>query len=155
MKQSLTVIAFLMLSINFCVAQPVSRNIKTPEYRELQKKLCTGWNTWYNHSFMSHVLLPDGFSINICVARPGLWETGYLRENYKGSKSLPRPEEVKPGLRSDDGSYTSLEVKFKEEVIKVESAIDGEDQLILVTPEKPCKKPADCGRPDCLGNARE
>jgi hypothetical protein len=98
-----------------------------------------GWNTWYNHSFMSHVLLPEGFSINICVARPGLWETGFLRENYKGSKSLPRPEEVKPGLRSDDGSYTSVEVKFKEEVIQVQSAVDGDDQLILVTPDKPSK----------------
>lgn len=139
MRQFLMAIVVAMLSINSCFSQTVSRNIKTPEYRELQKKLCSGWNTWYNHSFMSHVLLPEGFSINICVARPGLWETGYLRENYKGSKSLPRPEEVKPGLRSDDGSYTSLEVKFKEEVIKVESAIDGDDQLILVTPEKPCK----------------
>jgi putative isomerase len=139
MKRFLMFTVVLTLSLNICFAQTVSRNIKTPEYRELQKKLCTGWNTWYTHSFMSHVLLPEGFSINICVARPGLWETGYLRETYKGSKSLPRPEEVKPGLRSDDGSYTSLEVKFKEEVIKVESAIDGEDQLILVTPEKPSK----------------
>lgn len=139
MIRFLTVIAFLILSINGCFSQAVSRNIKTPEYRELQKKLCTGWNTWYNHSFMSHVLLPEGFSINICIARPGLWETGYLRENYKSSRSLPRPEEIKPDLRSDDGSYTSLEVKFKGEVIKVESAVDGDDQLILVTPEKPCK----------------
>jgi hypothetical protein len=88
---------------------------------------------------MSHVLLPEGFSINLCVARPGLWESGYLRENYKGSKSLPRPEDVKLGLRSDDGSYTSMEVKFKDEVIKVQSAVDGDDQLILVSPDKPCK----------------
>ncbi|MEI6680452.1 MAG: trehalase family glycosidase, partial [Mariniphaga sp.] len=139
MKKYLPFIALLMLSINVCFSQTVSRNIKTAEYRALQKKLCTGWNTWYNHSFMSHVLLPEGFSINICVARPGLWETGFLRENYKGSKSLPRPEEVKPGLRSDDGSYTSVEVKFKEEVIQVQSAVDGDDQLILVTPAKPSK----------------
>lgn len=139
MKKYLLFIALLMLNINVCFSQTVSRNIKTAEYLALQKKLCTGWNTWYNHSFMSHVLLPEGFSINICVARPGLWETGFLRENYKGSKSLPRPEEVKPGLRSDDGSYTSVEVKFKEEVIQVQSAVDGDDQLILVTPAKPSR----------------
>lgn len=139
MKKTLMFLIVISLGINVCFSQTVNRNIRTPEYRELQKKLCVGWNTWYNHSFMSHVLLPEGFSINICVARPGLWENGYLRENYKGSKSLPRPEEVKLGLRSDNGSYTSLEMKFKDELIKVQSAVDGDDQLILVTPEKPCK----------------
>jgi hypothetical protein len=139
MKRILIFLMIVSLGISGCFSQTVTRNIRTPEYRELQKKLCTGWNTWYNHSFMSHVLLPEGFSINLCVARPGLWESGYLRENYKGSKSLPRPEDVKLGLRSDDGSYTSMEVKFKDEVIKVQSAVDGDDQLILVSPDKPCK----------------
>jgi hypothetical protein len=139
MKKTLMFLIVVFISINGCYSQTVSRNIRTSEYRELQKKLCTGWNTWYNHSFMSHVLLPEGFSITICVARPGLWENGFLRENYKGSKSLPRPEEMKLGLRSDDGSYTSLDVKFKDEIFKVQSAVDGDDQLILVTPEKPCK----------------
>ncbi len=137
--KSLIISVLFLLSVNLSFSQAINRNIKTAEYRELQNKLCTGWNTWYNHSFMSHVLLPEGFSVNICVARPGLWETGYLRENYKGSRSLPRPEDVKLGLRSDDGSYTSLKVKFKDEVFEVQSSVDGGDQLILITPEAPCR----------------
>ncbi len=139
MKKLGFLFAFIVVFFSVGFSQPVSRAIRTPEYRDLQKRLCKGWNTWYNHSFTSHVLLPEGFSINLCVARPGLWETGFLREMYKSSKSLPRPEEVLPGLRSDDGSYTSVEVKFKDEVLEIQSAVDGDDQLILVTPVKPGK----------------
>jgi hypothetical protein len=138
-KYLLPIPVVFLLSIGIACPQTIHRNIKTPQYQELQKKLCTGWNTWYNNSFMSHVLLPEGFSINLCIARAGLWETGYLRENYKGSKSINRPEDIQPGLRSDNGAYTSLKVRFKDEVVEVQSAIDGEDQLILVTPVKPCK----------------
>ncbi len=129
-------ISSLLLITTNAFSQPVSRDIKTPEYRQLQEKLCKGWNTWYNNSVMSHVLLPEGFSINLCLSRNGQWDQGFIREIFKASKAEKREEQVTLGLRSDDGTYTSLKIKYKDELAEVESATDGSDVLILVSPEK-------------------
>ena len=115
--------------------QSVRRSIRTPEYRALQERLSKGWNTWYNNSLLSWVLLPQGFSINLCLDN---YEDGdYLREVFKASPIQHRPETVVPGLRSDNGSYTSLNVRFRDAEFEVESATEGADELILVTPLKP------------------
>ncbi|MDQ2862979.1 MAG: hypothetical protein M3R50_04870, partial [Bacteroidota bacterium] len=137
MKRPLLVI-YLLLSIGSGInAQTVSRNIRTKEYKALQQKLSTGWNTWYNNSVMSHVLLPEGFSINLCISRPG--SSSYLKEVFKASKFSKRPEEVNLGLRSDDGAYTSLELKYQDETYNVQSASDGTNEFILVTPKQQSK----------------
>lgn len=130
---NLIVFALLCVTLS-AYTQPVERKIITAEYKAVQRKLATGWNTWYNNSMLSHVLLPEGFSINICVTRPG--DPQYVKEFFKAADIQQRPEKVIPGLRSDDGSYTSILVQYKEEEISVESAKDGEDELILVTPVK-------------------
>jgi putative isomerase len=115
--------------------QSVQRSIRTPEYRALQERLSQGWNTWYNNSLLSWVLLPQGFSVNLCL---DYYEEGdYLRDVYKSSPTQHRPETVVPGLRSDDGTYTSLRLSFRGAEFTVESATDGKDELILVTPETP------------------
>jgi putative isomerase len=105
--------------------------IKTAEYAQLQKELCTGWNTWYNNSMLSHVYLPDGFSLSVCLDG---WGTRYLKENFKVSKALDRPESLIPGLRSDKGDYTSMRVQYDRNEVQIESAVDGDDLLLLVTP---------------------
>lgn len=137
MKKATLVIAFLLIIVGILTAQTVSRNIKTKEYLELQENLGKGWNTWYNNSVISYVLLPEGFSINLCVSKPG--KKDYLREVFKASKISNRPEEVKLGLRADDGSYTSLELTYLKEVIEVQTGTDGSDELILVTPKQQSK----------------
>lgn len=114
--------------------QPVQRTIKTAEYRAIQKKLCSGWNSWYNNSAASYVLLPQSFSINICLTEPG--HADYLKQIMKASDVQQRPEKVILGLRADDGRYTSLVLKYKEEELSIETATDGNDELILVTPRK-------------------
>jgi putative isomerase len=134
MKKSILLITILLVNLFCGSAQTISRNIKTSEYRELQKNLGSGWNTWYNNSVMSHVLLPEGFSINLCISTPGKGD--YLREVYKASKFKNRPEEVKLGLRSDDGSYTSLTIRYMNQTIEVSSATEGNDELIVVTPKQ-------------------
>lgn len=137
MKKKIQLVFLLQLSIGFLLAQSVERNIKTNEYKIIQKNIAQGWNTWYNNSVMSHVLLPEGFSINICVSRPGRKQ--YLREITKYSKALNHPEELNLGMRSDDGSYTSLTMKYLNEEMQIETATDGKDQFILVTPKKELK----------------
>lgn len=106
----------------FVVAQPVNRKIVTPQYKELQQKLSSGWNTWSANSFLSHVLLPEGFSINLCLTQPGNQE--YVRNFYKAADIHKRPEKIIPGLRSDDGSYTSITVIYKDETIFIETATE-------------------------------
>ena len=132
---SLCLPALFLFSGFYLQAQTVSRNIRTPEYKQLQNRLGTGWNTWYNHSILSHTLLPEGFSINLCLATGD--NKNYLKEALKASDILKRPEKVLLGLRADDGSYTSLKLQYMDISISVETAIDGDDELILVTPEKP------------------
>jgi putative isomerase len=137
MKKLFLIISLLMLMGCWTNAQTVSRNIRTKEYRKLQENLGKGWNTWYNNSEMSHVLLPQGFSINLCISFPG--HDSYLKEILKTSKFAKRPEKVSLGLRADDGSYTSLELTYMNEVYEVQSATDGNDELILVSPKQVSK----------------
>jgi putative isomerase len=111
------------------------RNIRTPEYKALQTNLPKGWNTWYNNSMMTHALLPQGFSINLCLSTRD--NKAYLKEALKASDILKRPEKVLPGLRSDNGSYTSLQLTYMGIDLSIETATDGDDELILVSPAKP------------------
>lgn len=113
----------------FVAAQPINRKIVTPQYKELQQKLSSGWNTWYANSFLSHVLLPEGFSINLCLTRPGNGE--YVRNFYKAADIQNRPEKIIPGLRSDDGSYTSITVIYKEETLFIQTATEGVSSILL------------------------
>src|SRR5664279_2433231 len=138
MKKTILIITLMIITGSCITAQTVSRNIRTKEYRQLQENIGKGWNTWYNNSVMSHVLLPEGFSINLCVANPG--NATYLKEVFKASKFSRRPEQVTLGLRADDGAYTSLELTYQDDVFDVQSASDGIDDVILITPKKPSKK---------------
>ncbi|HEX5026585.1 MAG TPA: hypothetical protein VFV68_15000, partial [Agriterribacter sp.] len=129
-----TLYLLLLFTPGLVSAQPVQRNIKTNEYKALQRTMATGWNTWYNNSVVSHVLLPEGFSINLCVTRPG--DPEYVKEVFKSADIQQRPEKVRLGLRADDGSYTSMVLQYRGEELTVQSAGDGNDELILVSPVK-------------------
>lgn len=136
MKQFLFTFFLLIIgNINWGLSQPVQRNIRTQEYKQLQEDLCKGWNTWYNNSIISHVLLPEGFSINLCIAT--IDNRNYLKETFKASSALRRPENVSLGLRSDDGSYTSMTLTYKDTRVAIETATEGKDIVILVSPEQP------------------
>lgn len=107
--------------------------IRTTEYREMQAKLCRGWNTWYNNSMSSHTFLPDGFTVNFGFALYNGKE--YTRDLLKKGTS---PKGCIPGLRSDDGRYTSLRWIQDQYAVTLETAADGDDFVALVTPEKSC-----------------
>jgi len=128
---SAALIFCLQLSL---LAQPVKREIITPEYRELQKKLAVGWNTWYNNSVITHALLPESFAINLGIANKNSPEL--LKEVFTSSAILKRPEKVKLGLRSDDGAYTSLSLSYKGDELEIQTAVAEGNQYILLTPKK-------------------
>lgn len=129
----LTTFLLIVFYCNLCIAS----NYRTPEYKALQEKLCSGWNTWYNNSLVTHVCLPDGFAINLCLATDD--NRTYLKDVFKAADIQNRPERVFPGMRADDGSYTRLCLQYMDIEVIVESATDGEDEIILVTPVTPSK----------------
>lgn len=107
---------------------------RSPEYSQLQERLARGWNTWDTHSVMTQVLLPEGLAIHI----------GIKHQSTEGSDSfLPsalighqgkEDERVIPGPHSYNGSYTDLKLLWRGHQIRIQSAHDGEDLVMLVTP---------------------
>ena len=132
MKNRLIISAFLILFCIHASAQPTRRNIRTEEYRNLQEKLCRGWNTWYNNNLTSYTYLPEGFTISFRFATDD--NKNILQDILKVSDYNSRPEKVFPGLRSDDGSYTSLRLNYGGMSLKIETAAVEDDFFALITP---------------------
>lgn len=101
------------------------------EYEGLQRKLARGWNTWNTRSVLSHVLLPEGFSLNLglreYVGRKNLREALIGRQGQED-------EQIYPGPHAYDGSYTELNLSWYGNDLCVQSAREGDDLLLLVTP---------------------
>ncbi len=114
-------------------AAPGERVLRTPQYRELQKRLARGWNTWNTASVLSHAHLPEGFAITLGLKNSG---TGlpYQRDFFAANPTLKRNEKIRLGPHADDGSYTELQMAWGAgNLYLVESAVDGDDLFILVT----------------------
>ncbi|MRH41565.1 hypothetical protein GH741_02620 [Aquibacillus halophilus] len=102
-------------------------------YQMLKKELAKGWNTWNTRSVLSHVLLPEGFAINLGIKEYS--DGDYLKESLIGRLD-ENAEKVIPGSRAYDSSYTSLTVLWKGIELVVESATINDDLVLLVTPFK-------------------
>ncbi len=109
------------------------------EYAELKRRLASGWNTWNTRSVLSHVLLPEGFALNLGIKE--FADGAYLKEALIGRHGDDE-EKIHPAPRSYDGSYTELNLKWRNIELLVQSATDGDDLLLLVTPlvnqRQPC-----------------
>jgi len=109
-------------------------------YEALKKSIASGWNTWNTRSVLSHVLLPEGFAINLGLKE--YRDSQVLREALIGRFGEDE-EKVRPGPHAYDGSYTRLELVWQGLRVVVESAVSGGgDLVLLVTPlELPVKPP--------------
>lgn len=103
------------------------------DYNQLKKDTAKGWNTWNSSNVLSHVLLPYGFAINLCIK--DFSSTEILREAKIGA------EAVRPGIRSYDGQYTELSLSYMETELYIQSTVVNGEQYILVTPIKQGKRP--------------
>ncbi|MDR3707998.1 MAG: hypothetical protein P4L33_06840 [Capsulimonadaceae bacterium] len=110
-------------------------------YIDLKRKLASGWNTWNVRSVLSHVWLgpkPDdeaivtddepkgGFAINLALLAASNGK--YLKE------ALPGREDLRLGAHATDGAYTDLTLRWNGIDMRVESARDGADLVLLITP---------------------
>jgi hypothetical protein len=109
------------------------------KYQELKQTLASGWNTWNTRSVLSHVLLPEGVAVNLGFKHYAGGD--YLKEALIGRRG-PHDERIHPGLRTYDGRYTELRLDWKGTAWRVQSATDGGDLVLLVTPLGPPAKRA-------------
>jgi hypothetical protein len=111
------------------VPQPAS-----PEYRQLQRRLAQGWNTWDVHSVTTHVLLPEGLAIHVGLKNNGTVNGDQFLSDALIGRLEPGAEQVVPGPHTWDGSFTELRVTWKGHTWRVQSARDGADLVLLATP---------------------
>ena len=107
----------------------MDKNTAAP-YTALKARLARGWNTWNTRSVLSHVLLPEGVALNLGIKDYA--SRGYLKEALIGRKDLNQ-EQIFPGIRTYDGAYTELRLQWQGLDLTVQSAVDGDDLLLLVT----------------------
>lgn len=101
------------------------------EYLNLKSSLARGWNTWDTRSVLSHVLLPEGFAIQLEVKEGISGET--LKEALIG-RLENNVEQVIPGMHAYDGSYTELNLIWKSINIEVKSATVDDEFYLLIDP---------------------
>lgn len=107
------------------------------------------WQTWNVRSLLSHVKLPEAFSLSL-----GFFEYAdckYLRESLIGrppnekaattANDLPGHEEVHTGPRLVDAHYTDLTLSWQGLSVRIQSACEGVELYLLVEPiERPENK---------------
>lgn len=104
------------------------------DYQQVQRQLARGWNTWDVHSVMTQVLLPQGLAIHVGI-KHNTTEGGdaFLQDALIG-RLTPGAEHVTPGPHSWDGSYTDLRIEWKGHNFRIQSAQEGRDLVLLVSP---------------------
>lgn len=125
--------ASLALATAACAQAAPAARPASAEYAKLQERVCRGWNTWANKSMTSHVWLPGGATFNFGFTDAGHGEC--VRELRKTSGR--QRNGIMPGFRAIDGAYTSATALFKNRPVKIETATDGDDLLVLLSPERP------------------
>lgn len=107
---------------------------RSADYSQLQNRLARGWNTWDTHSVMTQVLLPEALAIQIGIKH----QTTEGSDSFLSSALIGRQgkedERVIPGPHSYNGSYTDLKLQWRSHEIRIQSAHDKEDLVMLITP---------------------
>jgi putative isomerase len=104
------------------------------EYMAVQHRLAQGWNTWDVNSVTTQVLLPRGLAIHLAMKHNTTENSDAYLENTLIGRLSSDAEQVFPRTHAWDGSYTDLRVSWKGHTWRVQSAQDGQDVVILVTP---------------------
>ena len=149
--------ACLCLAPSVCLAQATAAatpRIQSPEYAQVQQRLSRGWNTWDVQSVTTHVLLPEGLSVRVGIhKKTRITGDGFLPTALIGRLD-PDAEQVFPGPHAFDGSYTDLRLTWQGLSMRIQSATDAGDLVLLVSPlpGKPAmRRESDAGYRGVLG----
>ena len=134
MKRLSHVLTFLLFLSPLAPSQPSHH-----EYAILQQRLSSGWNTWDVHSVTAEVLLPEGLAIRLGLKHTTtLTDDAFLQDALIGRQNSGA-EQVFPGPHAYDGSYTELRLSWQGHNLCIQTAHDGKDLVILVTPLNPAQ----------------
>jgi putative isomerase len=100
-----------------------------PEYLAIRKQLVRGWGTWDSPNPLAQVHLPDGFSLALSFERKGMtdaYSSPGVGPDKKGS-------EFRAGLHALDGSYSEADINWNGTRLRVQTATDDDDLVMLVT----------------------
>ncbi len=122
---------FVLLHSTLSPGQTVQAKYFTKEGIKLNSKLINGWNTWNTRSVLSHVLLPDKFSINLALKDQS---GNVLEESLIGRDHYDTKERVTPGPHAYDGSYTELKIDWHEIQVKVQTVSEKNNLAVLISP---------------------
>lgn len=106
----------------------------SPEYKAVQQRLARGWNTWDVNSVATQVLLPEGLAVHLGLKHNSTESQDAFLGNVLIGRLEKGAEQVVPGPHSWDGSYTELRVLWKGHSWRIQSAHEGDDLVMLVTP---------------------
>jgi len=118
----------IFISLLLCCVLNVFGQTPAENIIALQHSLAKGWNTWDTYSQVSFTHMPEGITINLAL------------KEYKNSSIMRNPllykaeQHMTLGAHSDDGSYTDLMLEWETMQFRIQSATDGDNIVILVTP---------------------
>jgi len=132
MKKYISILIFFLIITGHSKA--INPDSPEAKYKTVQTKLQTGWGTFNHKSVLSHVLLPEGFAMNIGIKLHQNNADNYLKEAFISSRGN-RPEKITPGYKAYDGSYSDLTIEWNGVKFRIESATtENQDLMLLVTP---------------------
>ena len=99
----------------------------TPEYLSLQKRLAQGWNTWDTRSLLCWVNLPSAIALNLGIK-------SYAGANHHLRGVQVGKQDVKVGAHAHDGSFSDLTLTYSNTTIRVRTATENGDLVVLVEP---------------------
>ncbi len=100
----------------------------------MQQHLAAGWNTWDVHSVTTQVLLPEGLAIHLGLKHNStLVPESFLGDALIGRQN-PGAEQVFPGPHAWQGAYTDLRLSWKGHNLRLQTAHDGPNLVMLATP---------------------
>lgn len=113
--------------------------MRSPQYAAVQERLARGWNTWDTRSVLNQVRLPDGLLVGLGIKE---YYRGLSLHAVQIGRRGEGVEVVDFGPHALDGSYTDCTVTWQEVQVRVQSAWDGDDLVVLVDPLRNQRKPA-------------
>lgn len=101
------------------------------DYAGLNTQILKGWNTWDNRSISTQVLLPEGVAFNLRIN--DTVNGGQLDMMFPGNRAAGA-EKVWTIAHTPDGSFTDFYVTWRDMGMRVQTASDGDELHILITP---------------------
>ena len=99
----------------------------------MDQSLLKGWNTFYTRSVLTHVRMPNGFAVSLGFKN---YSSGAVLNEALIGRFEEGAEQITPGLRSYDGTYTCLSIRWHGTETVVESTEQDGALYLLATPVK-------------------